>query len=77
MHINKIIGTSVGADVSAFVGFHNTPLHLIIHIIGPNTHQPMHRSWGESCHAECNEASRPACEILRFAQNDKCGGILV
>ncbi len=23
------------------------------------------------CHAECNEASRPAREILRFAQDDK------
>jgi len=39
MLINKIIGTSVGADLSAFVCFHNTPLHLLIHIIGPNTHQ--------------------------------------
>jgi hypothetical protein len=28
-------------------------------------------SEGESCHAEYNEASRPACEILRFAQDDK------
>jgi hypothetical protein len=25
---------------------------------------------GESCHAEYNEASRPAREILRFAQDD-------
>ena len=42
----------------------------------------MHCSWGESCHAECNEASRPAREILRFAQDDngeeddKLGGSL-
>ena len=26
------------------------------------------------CHAECNEASRPAREILRFAQDDKRRG---
>ena len=27
----------------------------------------------EDCHAECNEASRPVREILRFAQDDKGG----
>jgi hypothetical protein len=39
-----------------------------------NMHQPLHRIWGGSCHAECNEASLPACEILRYAQDDKRGG---
>jgi hypothetical protein len=28
---------------------------------------------GEDCHAECNEASRPLREILRFAQDDTRG----
>ncbi len=31
----------------------------------------MHGSWGEYCHAEYNEASRPVRKILRFAQDDK------
>jgi hypothetical protein len=34
MWMNKINGVTVGADLLAFRGLHNTPLILFIHIIG-------------------------------------------
>ena len=64
MGFNTIHGITVGADLSGpspihrpSVAFHDIPVIVLNHIIGPNKHQSTHFSWGESCHAERSEAS--------------------
>jgi hypothetical protein len=42
------------ADLSAFRGFHNTPLHVFISIIGPNMYQPKFPPSVILCHPPCH-----------------------